>query len=54
VNQLLDDAALLFESRRGKSAAFHGIEDAQEVLAFAKDNLGSPHSFSLCCVSYQV
>lgn len=54
VDQLLDDAAFLFEAWRGKRAAFDGIEDAEKMLAFAEDNLRSAHGLAFLRVAYQV
>ena len=39
VDQAFDHAALLIETRRGQRAAFDGIENAKEMLAFAENDL---------------
>ena len=54
VDQLFDDAAFLFEARRGQRAAFDGIENAEKMLAFAKNNLRSAHGLALLRVAYQI
>jgi hypothetical protein len=46
VDQAFDHAPLLIEARSRERAAFHRIEDAKEMLAFAKDNLRCPHGFA--------
>src|SRR5215469_11016516 len=38
VDQPFDDAALLVETRRRQRAALDGIENAKEMLPFAKNN----------------
>lgn len=39
MDQAFDHAALLIETRRGQRAAFDGIENAKEMLAFAENDL---------------
>ena len=54
VNQSFDHSALLFEARRGQSAAFHRIEYAEKMLAFAEDNLRCPHGLAFPRIANQI
>jgi len=40
VDEFLEDAALLLFASDGKLSAFEGVEDTEEVLTFAEDDLG--------------
>src|SRR6201988_5368446 len=54
MNQSFNHPALLIETRRGQCAAFHRIEYAKQMLAFAKHNLRCSHGFAFPRVANQV
>lgn len=54
VDQSFNHATLLIEARRGERAAFDGIENAKEMLAFAENDLRSANGFALPGIANQI
>jgi hypothetical protein len=52
MDQLFESATLLIKAGFGKLGALEGVEHAQEMLAFAEDNLRSSHRPALSQISH--